>query len=401
MRPQAPRGEEEESGRSFAAARGRLLLLALANLTVGFGAFVVVGVLSPLADALGRSEATAGWVLTTYAVAYAVGSPLGVALTGALDRRSVLVGGLAVFGAGAMVAAVAPSFAVLLGARAVMALGGGVVTPVAASVALGLVGTAERGRALALVFGGMTVAQAIGVPAGAWVGYAFGWRTTFAAAALLSVAIALLVAARLPRGLSVPVTGFDALGRVLRRADLCVATAFTILFMGGVWTVYTFLAPLLEGRLGLGRDGVSAMFLVFGAGAVLGNALGGRLTDRIGPARTLALLCIAQAVLMPVLTLTGLGIAAMALAILAWSVVGWSFMVPQQARLAALEPALAPVLLALNAAAIYVGASLGGAAGGGALTAHGLGALGPVGGAMVLCALASLPLAARLTRRSA
>jgi predicted MFS family arabinose efflux permease len=235
----------------------------------------------------------------------------------------------------------------------------------------------------------------VGVPAGAWAGYAFGWRATFGLAALLSLPIAALVAARLPRGLSVPATSLSSLTRTLRRPDLGLAVGFTVLFMGGVWTVYIYLAALLEMRLGLGRDGVSAMLLVFGAGAVLGNALGGLMTDRIGPGRTLAVLCCAQAVLMPVLTLTGMGPLGTGAVILAWSMAGWSFMVPQQARLAALDPELAPVLFALNASAIYIGAAAGGIAGGAALGAQGPGLLGPAAAILALAALASLPLATR------
>jgi predicted MFS family arabinose efflux permease len=380
---------------SLASGRADLTLLALANFTIGFGAFVVVGILPPLAVDFGLDEPTAGWALTTYALVYAVGSPLGVALTGALDRRTVLAGGLALFAAGAMLAAAAPSYGAVLGARATMALGGGLVTPVAATVAIGLAAPEERGRALALVFGGLTLAQAVGVPAGAWAGYAFGWRATFGLAALLSLPIAALVAARLPRGLSVPATSLSSLTRTLRRPDLGLAVGFTVLFMGGVWTVYIYLAALLEMRLGLGRDGVSAMLLVFGAGAVLGNALGGLMTDRIGPGRTLAVLCCAQAVLMPVLTLTGMGPLGTGAVILAWSMAGWSFMVPQQARLAALDPELAPVLFALNASAIYIGAAAGGIAGGAALGAQGPGLLGPAAAILALAALASLPLATR------
>ena len=381
----------------------RLGLLALANFTVGFGAFVVVGVLPPLAAAFGVGAAEAGQVMSVYAIAYALASPVGVALTGRLDRRDVLGLGLALFGAGALVAALAPGFGVLLGARVVMAVGGGLVTPVAASVALGLALPAERGRALALVFGGLTLAQAVGVPAGAWVGYAFGWHAAFALAAALAAAT-LAASLRLPRGLQAPVTSLATLGAVLRAPALVAAVAFTAVFVGGLYVLYTYLAAFMEARLGLGRDGVSLLLLVYGAGAVIGNWAGGRLTDRVGPARTLTGLALAQLVVMPALTLLPLGpgaggVAAVAVLLLAWSASSWSFMVPQQARLAALDPERAPVLFALNAAAIYLGAALGAAAGAAVLAGTGGTALlGPVGALVAAAGLASLPLASRLRR---
>ena len=386
------------SGDGAAPARESLLILALANFAIGFGAFAVVGILPPLADDLGLGPAGAGWVMTAYALAYAAGSPLGVALTGRMDRAAVMAGGLSAFGAGALLCALSPGFGTLMAGRVLMALGGGLVTPVAASAAMGLVPPERRGRALALTFGGLTLAQAVGVPAGTWAGYAFGWRATFLASAALALPAALLLRARLPRGLSVPVTGLADLGRALRRPDLAVAVGFTVLFLGGVWTLYTYFAAFLQARLGLGRDGVSAMLLLFGLGAVAGNAMGGRLSDAAGPNRTLALLCAAQVAIMPMLTLLPLGTAGMAVLVLAWSVAGWSFMVPQQARLAALEPALAPVLFALNAAAIYVATAMGSLAGGAVLSGMGMRALGPAGAAVVALSLVSLALAARIRR---
>lgn len=397
-----PRDAPQSATGPSHGTRALFAQLAMANFAVGFGAFVVVAILPALANDLGIGAAAAGWTLTVYAIAYAVGSPIGVALTGRLGRRDVLVGGLAVFGAGALMAAAAPSFAALLAARAVMALGAGVVTPVAAAVAIALVPPEARGRALAAVFGGLTLAQAIGVPIGAWLGDTVGWHGTFVMAALLALPVAVLLRLRLPAALDVPITTLTTLGRVLRRPDLAAALSFTVLFMGGVWTVYTFFAPLLEVRLGVDGAGVGTILLVFGAGAVLGNALGGRLTDRIGPARTLTLLALVQMALMPVLTLAPLGgLVGGAALVLLWSLAGWSFMVPQQARLAALDPGLAPVLFALNAAAIYVAASLGSLAGGAVLASAGLGPLGPVGAALVALSLLSLVVAKRLSDRRA
>ena len=151
--------------------KGLLALLALANFVIGMGAFVVVGILTPFAADMDISTATAGWLMTAYALVYAVASPPLVALTGGLDRKTVLLTGLALFGLGAAAAALAPSFAAVLAARALMAVGGGLVTPVCASVAVGLTPPADRGRALATVFGGLTLAQVLGVPVGAWLGY--------------------------------------------------------------------------------------------------------------------------------------------------------------------------------------------------------------------------------------
>lgn len=376
--------------------RTLLFLLAFANFVVGMGAFVVVGVLSPLADAFGIDKGTAGWVLTAYALVYAVASPVLVALSGALDRRTVLAAGFALFLAGAAGAALAPSFALLLVARAVMAVGAGLITPVAASIGVALVEPQARGRALATVFGGLTLSQVLGVPVGAWAGYAYGWHAAFFGVVGLSVLALAAVLWAVPRGLKVPLTSLATLGAVLVRPRLVAAVGFTVLFIAGLYNLYTYLGPFLEGRLGLGRDGITAMLALFGLGAVLGNVMGGMLTDRIGPGRTLVGLCTAQIVLMPVLTLVPLGLVATAALVAGWSLCAWSFMVPQQARLAALDPASTPVLFALNAAAIYIGGSLGALSGGAILAAQGIAPLGLGGAVLVTLALASLWLVARL-----
>jgi predicted MFS family arabinose efflux permease len=312
-------------------------------------------------------------------------------------RRGLLLAGVVVFALGALAAALAPTWPALLGARALMAIGAGLVTPVAASVAVALARPEERGRALSLVFGGLTLAQVLGVPAGAWLGYAFGWPLAFATVAALSCLAAWLLRG-LPADLQSPATDLSALVRVLRSGRLTLAVSFTGLFIGGIYCVYTFLAPLFEERLGLGRDGVTFVLLVFGIGAVLGNAMGGFLNDHIGSARTLAILCGAQVVLMPLITLVPLPALPAGALIAVWSVFGWSFMVPQQARLSALAPELTSVLFALNAAAIYLGASVGSAAGGQTLHIGGFGWLGLTGAMLVVGAAATLVLVRARTR---
>lgn len=366
-----------------ATRTGTLALLAFANFAIGMGAFVVIGVLSPVAADLRIGPAEAGRLLSVYALVYAVASPLLVALTGRWDRTGLLLSGIVVFGIGAALCAAAGSLATALAARMVMGVGGAVVTPVAASVAVAQVPTAQRGRALSIVFGGLTLAQAIGVPAGAWLGYAWGWRAAFGVVAVLCVLVALAAAWRLPRGVRVPVATLASLGTVLRSGRLALAVGFTAVFIGALYVPYTYVAPLLESRYGLGRNGVTLVLLIYGAAAVAGNAVGGWLTDRIGPTRTLRWLVAAQVLCMPLLTLWPLPLPVFVLLLTVWSLCGWSFMVPQQARLAALAPQQLPVLLALNASAIYAGSSAGSTLGGVTLGLAGFAALGVVGAVIV------------------
>jgi MFS transporter, DHA1 family, inner membrane transport protein len=372
-----------------------LLLLAFANFVIGIGAFVVIGVLTPIAGAFDVSHAEAGWVMTAYGLIYAASSPPLVALTGAVDRGFLIVGGLMTLLCGSLLAALAPSFATLLVARALMAVGAGLVTPVAASIAATLVEPERRGRALATVFGGFTLAQVFGVPAGAWLGYSFGWRTAFWAVALLSAIAAAILFKLIPRKLKVPATSLKSLGKVLATPRLDLAISLTALFFGALYALYTYLAAFLEARHGLGRDGVTMALTIFGVAAVIGNGLGGLLTDRIGPALTLVILCVAECVIMPFLTLVAMPLWATLATLAVWSVFSFAFMAAQQARLVALDPLRTSTLFSLNASALYLGGSIGALLGGEALKLAGVDALGPVGALLALAGLGSMALVAR------
>ena len=143
--------------------------LSACNFIIGIGAFVIIGMLEPLGADLDRSPAQAGQLMTIYAVAYAILSPVLVALTGNVGRRRVMAGGFALFALAAVVSALAPNFMVLGGARVIAAAGAGIFTPLAAAVAAGLYPPEQRARVLAAVFFGLTISQVAGVPAGRWV----------------------------------------------------------------------------------------------------------------------------------------------------------------------------------------------------------------------------------------
>ncbi|MEL7183516.1 MAG: MFS transporter [Pseudomonadota bacterium] len=377
--------------------RGLIPVLSGANFVIGMGAFLVIGVLAPLARDLQVTPAQAGWVLTVYALAYAPLSPLLVSFTGALGRRRVLTLGLSLFALGAAASALAPTLEVLFAARVLAAAGAGITTPVIAAIVAALAAPAERGRLLALVFMGLTVAQVLGVPAGSWLAYTYGWRAAFAFVAVLALLFAIIIWVRVPAGLRFQPVTLSDLGQVLRNGPLMLAIFYTALFLGAIFVPFTYLAPLLEDRMGLSRDGVTAALVVCGLGAVVGNLAGGWLSDRLGPFRTLLGLAVAQVAVMPVLSLLPLPMGAAFGLFFVWNAAGYAFGAGQQVRLVLLAGAQAPVALALNAACIYVGAALGAALGGAVIGVWDLGALGVAGGVAVLSAIAALLWSQRLS----
>ena len=367
--------------------RALIPVLSAANFVIGMGAFVLIGMLTPISDGLGLSPARTGWIMTTYALAYAVLSPVLVSLTGHIGRRRLLTFALGLFAFANLLSALALNEAMLHAARILAAAGAGMMTPVTAAVAAGLSKEEERGRVLAAVFFGLTLAQVLGVPLGSWIAYTFGWRTAFVVVFLLAIPVIVLIWRVVPAGLAFQMVSLRDLGQTLRNGRTMLAVLFTTTFLGGIYVVYTYLAPLLEDTMGYGRDGVTLVLVVFGLGAVGGNILGGWLTDRIGPFRTLLLLAIMQAIIMPLMSLLPLPDMWVFLIGGTWSIFGWSFMAAQQVRIIGMSPQSAPVVLALNAAAIYVGAAIGSAIGSTVIEVYGLTALGIAGGCVALCAV--------------
>ena len=375
-------------------------LLSAGNFVIGMGAFMVIGLMPLLAEDLGVGQGRAGTVLTIYALAYAIGSPLLVALTGRVPRRALLAAAMGLFGLAALGAALAPTLPLLLAARVAGALGAGLFSPLAAATAAGLSPPAGRGRALARVFFGLTLAQVIGVPAGAWLAYSLSWHLAFLIVAVLALPVVVGVLRVVPRDLAFQPTTLRGLGAALADLRGLVTTAYTALFLGAVYILFTYIAALLQQQMGYDGSGVSLFLFVFGIGAVGGNLLGGVLADRLGPQRTLTLLAGAQVLLMPLFSLLPMPDALLLSLGLVWSLAGWSFMPSQQMRLIEMAPERQNVNLALNAAAIYAGAGLGGWVGGMVIEAFGLRATGLAAGLAMTLALSNLWLAARLRRRA-
>jgi len=376
----------------------RLLIptLSACNFIIGIGAFVIIGMLEPLGADLGRSPAQAGQLMTVYAVAYAILSPLLVAMTGTVGRRRVMAAAFGMFAFAAALSALAPNFTVLSVARVLAAAGAGIFTPLAAAVGAGLYPVAQRARVLAAVFFGLTISQVVGVPAGSWVGYTFGWRWALWLVFALALPCMWLIWTRVPVGLRFQPVSLRDLRDVMREGRLMLAIGFTGTFIGSQYILFTYITPLLAETMAFGRDGITLILVISGLGAVPGNIMGGFLSDRFGWRVTLTGLCLAQMCLMPMFSLLPLSLGQLFVLVFLWAMCSWSFMAAQQGRLIGLAGHRAPVVLALNAAAIYLGAAIGSAIGGGMIAGYGLKSLGIAAGIGAAVALVHLTLSVRL-----
>ncbi|GLH78855.1 MFS transporter [Bradyrhizobium sp. SSBR45G] len=369
--------------------------LALATFAIGTEAFVIAGLLPAISSDLGISAPAAGQLVTAYSLAYAIGSPLLAVLFNNVDRKMALAMALSAFIAGNLLAIVAPGFLLLMASRVLMALGAGLCTPTAMGIAVAISAPERRGRAVALVTSGVTVATVIGVPLGTFVGNQVTWRATFGLVAALGALALVGVLLRLPRNLPATTASFADRLAVARHESVVYAILTTMLWAIGGLTVFTYLAVPLQ-LIGFSSSDVSLALLVFGCAAAVGNMLGGHLADRLGPIPTMAMSLFGMAMALVLLSAAlkvaapDLGRYLVLLPVFAWGICGWSFFPAQAASLIRIEPQAATIALSLNASFMYLGFAIGGALGGIVLSTAAPADLGWVGGLSVGAGLAVL-----------
>jgi MFS transporter, DHA1 family, inner membrane transport protein len=366
-----------------------LYLFSAINLIIGSSAFVLASIVEPLARDLGVSVAAAGQATTAYAVGTALLAPALLLATGGWSRKRVLLLALALLTLGNALSALSHHLALLLAARVLMGAGA-VFVAVAAGIAVAMVAPARRGQALSLVFLGMSLSYVIGVPVGAWLGLNFGWATPVWLACGLSALALLWVALGVPRDIQAPGASFAGLGTLLRRADVVASLSVTLLYFGAIFSVFSFIGPVLRALSVRSDTQLSLTLMMFGLSGVAGTLLGGWATDRFGAQRTLRTQLGLFFVTMSLVPLTQGHHPLMLAAFMCWGVCGFGMMAPQQSRLVAIDLPRSPVLLSLNSSMMYFGMALGAALGGVLLPAVGFERLAWVGAPLALSALGLL-----------
>ncbi len=340
-----------------------LYLLALGNLVVGSSAFVTSGLVLLIAEGLNTSVTAAGLAMTAYALSTALFAPMLVVATGRWRRKRALLMGLALFTLGNALCALSSSIGQLYLGRVLMGLGS-VFTPLAAGIALALVAPERRGKALSTVFLGMSLSYVVGVPLGAWMGLHHGWHSALWLMTAASALMLLLAAWRLPAQVQAPGASFAGLGAVLRRADVLAVLGTTLLYFAAIFTVFSYIQPVLAALVPTHTGWLSATLGIFGLSGVAGTLIGGLAADRFGARRTMQVLLASLGTMMLLLPFTAGHYPLMLAVLVLWGCSGFGLMAPQQSRLAQLAPQQAPLLLSLNSSMLYIGTALGAAIGG-------------------------------------
>ncbi len=256
-----------------------LLALALSAFAIGTTEFVIMGLLPQVAASLAVTLPAAGWLISGYAIGVAVGAPIMAVLTARMPRKTCLALLMVIFIVGNAMCAWAYDYGLLMLARVVTALSHGAFFGIGAVVAAGLVPAHRRASAVALMFTGLTLANVLGVPLGTWLGQIYGWRATFWCVAGLGIISFVALLASLPPQRDVAPPDLAREFAALRNGSLLLSLLMTVCFAAAMFTLFSYIAPLLLQVTGVGDRGVSWTLFLIGGGLTLGNLIGGRLAD--------------------------------------------------------------------------------------------------------------------------
>lgn len=348
-----------------------LLALAAGAFGIGVTEFAPMGLLPVIANDLGVSIPSAGLLISAYAIGVMLGAPLMTLTTGRVPRRALLIGLMAIFTLGNLLAALSTSYEMLLAARLITSLNHGAFFGVGSIVAAGLVPENRRAGAVAAMFMGLTIANVVGVPLATWAGDITGWRSAFWGIAALGVLA--MAALRL----TLPDVAADAGGdmvselKVLTRGPVLLALALTVISSTAMFTVFTYIAPILQQKTGASIGFVTAMLVTYGVGLSVGNWLGGRFADR-SVDRTLIVTLAALTALLVVFAQVMAFALPTVVVIFLWGVASFALVPPLQMRVMAAAAQAPNLASAMNIGAFNLGNAIG-AALGGAVIAGGLG----------------------------
>lgn len=382
-----------------------LLALTISAFAIGTTEFVIVGLVPTIAEQLSISLPSAGLLVSIYALGVAVGAPVLTAITAKLPRKQLLIGLMVLFTAGNLLAWLSPNYETLVIARLLTGLAHGVFFSIGSTIATSLVPKEKAASAIAIMFGGLTVALVTGVPLGTFIGQHFGWRETFLAVSFIGVIALISSMILVPK--NIPTRAVASLKdqlKVLTHPRLVIIYAITALGYGGVFTAFTFLAPMMQDLAGYSPAAVSWILLGYGVSVAIGNIWGGKLADRHGAVPALTFIFAALAVLLLVFQFTASShiaalVTVLVMGIFAFgNVPGLQVYVVQKAE--EFTPNAVDVASGLNIAAFNIGIAMGSVIGGQTVQSYGLDQTPWIGAVIVVGALLLIGVSGRLDKRS-
>ncbi len=337
--------------------------VGLATFSVVTTEMLPVGLMTPIAEALGTSVGAAGLTISVPAILAALFAPITVLAAGGIDRRRILAGLLALLTIANLLSAVAPTIGWLLAARVIVGFCMGGIWAIAGGLAPRLVPERSIGLATAIIFGGVSAASVLGVPIGAIIGDFLGWRMAFGAMTVFSalvLALNLWTLPTLPVSQSVRYRQFT---NQITRRPIQLGLIVTLLFVAGHFMAYTFVRPLLQTVSGIAVEWIGALLFAYGAAGIAGNFLAGIIASRqIGA--TLIVIAVALAATIFGFAIVGSSPAGGAIVLILWGLAYGGVSVALQTWMMKAAPSAIEIATSLFVSIFNLGIALGSFVGG-------------------------------------
>lgn len=341
-----------------------IYILALAVFLIGTNEYIITGVIGMMAADLGVTTSQVGLLVTIFALAGAILTPVLVALTINIDRKKVLLVCLVVFIASNGLMYAKLSYEALLWIRLVQGMSGGTVTVVAMAVATRLVEKERRGRAIGIILMGLSSSLVLGVPIGTFFSEMFGWRMLFVGIGVCSILPLLIIQKKVPAIRETEAIPLRMQLSILKNPSILTALSITLFYVGGYSTLFTYITPYLQASSALTIAEISGILFLAGICSFMGSRLGGQLADAKGPKFTITLGLLLQGIALLLFALTGSQVYVLILVLMIFMLATWSISPAQQLFLVTLVPRNPDIALSVNTSFIQFGFALGSGLGG-------------------------------------
>ncbi|MFS8213030.1 MFS transporter [Paenibacillus polymyxa] len=342
----------------------KVYILAIVSFLVGTSEYIISGILDQIATTMGIAVSAAGQLITVFSLAYAIGTPILMAVTAKWDRRKLLLSSLGLFAVANVLSFILPGFGMFIAARILMALGAGMVVVTALSIAAKIAPAGKQASSIATVTMGFTASLIIGVPLGRMISSAYGWKTVFLGIALTGIIALIVISMTIPRlkgDRPVPLLQQFAL---LKKPEVALGLGITFFWLGGYSLAYTYISPYLLNVSGVGEDMLSSVLLAFGIASLIGSKIGGYSADKKGIPFTLLGGMVLHGISLLLLPFAAHSLIAVFALLILWSFAAWTTGPTQQYNLVTLVPESSGVMLSLNQStmqlAMAAGAGIGG-----------------------------------------
>ncbi|MFC5401845.1 MFS transporter [Cohnella soli] len=364
----------------------KIYMLAIVSFLVGTSEFIIAGILDRVAEDIGVSVSAAGQLITVFSLAYAFGTPILMAVTARVERRTLMVAALALFVVGNLISFLFTGYAPLMGARVLLALSTGTFVVVSLTVAAKLAPEGKQGSAIATLVMGFSTALIVGVPIGRVVASQYDWKLVFAGIGLLGLLAMLAIWRTIPRSGGEEAVPLRRQISILRSPRIALALTVTFFWIFGYAVLYTYISPFLLEVTGMSERVVSIALFAFGIASLFGSKLGGYSTDRWGVGKTLFTGMTLHASVLALLSVLSPYPALVFPLLMLWAFAAWSSGPTQQYYLITLAPESSGIMLSLNTSVLQLAMAAGAGIGGVAVDAISLTSVGWISVALVTVA---------------